>query len=447
VFVTLALAGFTSSTLMVLAPAAQANQSFGLSYAGGPVLHSSSPYLVFWFPPSESLPANSRSLLEHFFTDVAADSGKSSNVLGVLRQYHDRAGFADYRQTFDPARQAIVDSQHYPPRDAANCPRVGSAYPTCISDGQVQSELKRLITAKGLRTSGPSGGEPSPNAPVYFVVLPADVNVCTTLLAEGGFAQQVACADNVLCGYHGSFLDVRGGFNTVLYAAIPVAPHRDGSLEPDPKRDCQTDGTSAVQEPNHDAADVVISELSHELSETITDPILDKAWFDTGTGNESGDACGATGAFDPATGNNPNGYLPTLGGSATAGTLYDQLINGHPYYLQSEWSNGDGNCEMRPSPGSIAARFTIPRRANKARPSLTFSPAASTSKNALSSATWNFGDGSRTSFYYGKTALMRANHRFRAAGSYTITLTLVDNRGNLQTTARRVTIQARKRHD
>jgi hypothetical protein len=84
-----------------------------LSWHGGPVVHSSAPYLVFWTPPGESIPASSQSLLERYLTDVAVDSGKSSNVFGVDRQYYDQTVFADYRQTFNPSRQVIVDGQPY----------------------------------------------------------------------------------------------------------------------------------------------------------------------------------------------------------------------------------------------------------------------------------------------------------------------------------------------
>jgi hypothetical protein len=420
---------------------ARTSPAGSLSWQDGPVLHSSAPYLVFWTPAGESIPASSRSLMKRFFADAAADSGKSSNVFGVLRQYHDRTGFADYRQNFNPARQAIVDTHAYPTRDTTNCPRVSTAYPTCITDAQLQAELQRLITADRLRTAGGLSGELYANAPVYFVVFPADVNVCTTLLAQGGMAQQVACIDNALCGYHGSFLDISAGFKTVLYSAIPLRPHRNGSLVPDPKGDCQTDGTSMVQEPNHDAADLLITEFSHELSETITDPIVDKSWYDPSTGNESGDNCGATGTFDPAKGTNPNAYLPTLGGSAGTGTLYDQLVNGHPYYIQSEWSNGNGTCEMRPTPGTIAPRFTVPARPATAGSTVRFNPGASTSTHPDSSATWNFGDHSRGAFLYGPATLTPTNHTYATAGRYTVTLTLIDNRGNLKTTTHTVDIK------
>lgn len=142
-------------------------------------------------------------------------------------------------------------------------------------------------------------------------------------------------------------------------------------------------------------------------------------------------------------GTNPDAYLPTLGGSEAAGTLFTQLINGHHYYLQSEWSNGNSNCEMRPSPGRITPRFKVAGGRHVAGAPFTFNPSASTSSAVLSSATWNFGDGSKPAFRPGRTELTRVKHGYRKAGRYTVTLTLVDNRGNLTSIARRLTIHRR----
>lgn len=69
-----------------------ASTSGNLVYHGGPVVHASAPYLIFWTPSGESIPARSQSLMRRYLTDVAADSGKASNVFGVLRQYYDRTG-------------------------------------------------------------------------------------------------------------------------------------------------------------------------------------------------------------------------------------------------------------------------------------------------------------------------------------------------------------------
>jgi PKD domain len=427
---------------LALAASASARQPGrgNLGYGAGPVLHSSAPYLVFWTPTGESIPASSERLIERFFADSAADSGKSSNVFGVIRQYYDAGGFADYRQTFNPARQVIVDAQPYPPHDPTQCAGPTSAYPTCVSDGQIRSELQRLIRVDGLPTAGPrSVPELSANAPIYFVILPADVEVCETL--------GVLCTGNKNCGWHGTFIDRRG--DNVLYAPLPLQSLRDGSLLfPDPKGVCQLDSTSVVQDPNGDVnADLLINLLSHEYSETITDPIAQvSGWFNTRTTNEIGDDCESSQHFtaQSGTGTNPNAFLPTLGGSEAAGTLYTQLINGHSYYLQSEWSNGDGNCEMRPSPGRIAPRFAGPRASNWAGIPLTFNPAASNSRNTLSSATWNFGDGTRTTFSVGHATLGRIKHRYHRPGRYTVTLTLVDNGGNLASTTRHITVYLRR---
>jgi PKD domain len=387
--------------------------------------------------------------MARFFTDVAADSGKSSNEFGVLRQYYDRTGFADYRQTFDPARQVILDTQPYPPHKPAECPDVSATYPTCISDGQIQSELQRLITAKHLPTAGSSKavstGRSAParlasNAPIYFVILPADVAFCYGIAIPGVLAPQ--CTYSNMGGYHQAF-DAHG--QAVLYAPIATDPLRGVAPPPGIPGPCQLGGTSVPQEPNGDQADCVISTLLHEDSETITDPIQGTphtGWAQNPlVQGEVGDECYLHGPSDPAKGFNPNAFAPTLGGSEVAGTLYTQEINGHPYYTQSVWSNGDGNCEMRPTAGLLVPRFHVRGHRTRTRP-IVFNPGASKSVNTLSSATWNFGDRSKPAFVAGHAALKRIEHRYRRAGRYTVTLTLVDSRGNLNTTSQPVTIHA-----
>jgi PKD repeat protein len=376
--------------------AALSSASGTLDYHGGPVLHSSSPYLIFWAPSGESIPPSTTSLLERYFADVAADSGGSANVYAVARQFTDSSGFADYSQTFSTAGQAILDTQPYPARKAG-CAEMNAS--TCLTDAQVQSEIKRLVAADELPTGT------GDRAPIYFVVLPADVNECYS---------GSECADNAFCAYHSNFLD--GG--QLLYAAIPLL-----LAASDPK-DCQYDGNTAVQQPNGDpVGDVAIKYLSHEDSETITDP-LGTGWYST-SGNEDGDNCDFYGTtVDPADGYNPNAFAPALGGSAAAGSLYNQLISGGEYYLQSEWSNGDGDCELRPSAATIAPSFTVPP--GQLNAALTFDPGAST---AISSETWSFGDGSGPVFHAG--GLTPVSHTYTAAGTYTITLTLVDTRGNI----------------
>ncbi|HSC03251.1 MAG TPA: PKD domain-containing protein [Solirubrobacteraceae bacterium] len=383
-----------------------------LSYQGGPVLHSSDPYLIFWAPTGEAIPSPWQSLIERYFTDVAADSGKATNVYAAARQYTDSAGFADYQQTFDPAGQVVQDTDPYPARDSGNC--AVSPYTTCLTDGQLKAEISAQIAAAGLPSDGPtSADELSDDAPIYFIVLPSDVDVC---FADGSGI----CASNDFCAYHSAFAD---GTNNVLYAAIPSV----ALASPQDAKGCQWDGNSLVQEPNASIADVALKYISHEDNETITDP-LGTGWWNDYTGNENGDNCNSA-------------FTPTLGGDPGAGTLHNQLIGGNQYYLQSEWSNGGGSCAMQPASATITPRFSVPAGPRNAGTTLTFDPTSSTGTYRFSSETWNFGDGTATSFHAGRT-LTAATHAYAAPGDYTVTLTLVDNHGNLTTGSDEISVGA-----
>jgi PKD repeat protein len=389
-----------------------------LNYQGGPVLHSSKPYVIFWAPSGETIPASWQSLIERYFTDVAADSTKASNVYAVARQYTDSTGFADYQQSFDSGSQVVQDVDNYPARDASNC--ADSSYTTCLTDGQIQTEISSVISAANLPSDGPSSASELPDgAPIYFVVLPSDVDVC---FSDGSGT----CASNDFCAYHSVYAD---GPNNVLYAAIPaneLASPRDAKA-------CQWDGNSLVQEPNSSIADVALKYISHEDNETITDP-LGTGWWNSYSGYENGDNCN-----DEYT--NDNAFLPTLGGDAAAGTLYNQLIAGDEYYLQSEWSNGGSDCEMQPAAGTITPRFGVPAGPRTAGSALTFDPSTSTATHRFTSETWNWGDGTATTFHAGRP-LTTATHTYAASGDYPVTLTLVDNHGNLATTTEKISVGA-----
>jgi hypothetical protein len=399
--------------------ASGASGNGNLDYHGGPVLHSSAPYLVFWIPTGESIPAGTRALFARYFTDVAADTGASSNVYGVARQFFDATGFADYKQTFG-AGQIILDTDPYPARDTANCPFVAATYPTCITDSQVQTELASLIAARAL----PVGI--GANAPIYNVVTPADVNVCATITrpVSGNLCAGATAGTPGFCAYHSVLV---GGGSVVLYAVIPTIFNGASPLAL--PKGCQVDGNAAVQEPNGDLGDVILNHVSHEDNETITDPIAGTGWFDSASGNEDGDNCNFFGSFSPQSGTNPNAFTPTLGGSAAAGTLFNQSINADSYYTQSEWSNGNVNCRMRPSAGSMSATLAAPPGATPVGTPVTFTPTTS-STNGYSSFTVDFGDGT-TSFDHSGSAPAAVSHAYSNAGSYTAKITAVDPMGNI----------------
>jgi plastocyanin len=73
--------------------------------------------------------------------------------------------------------------------------------------------------------------------------------------------------------------------------------------------------------------------LSHEHMESVTDPIPNDAWT-IGAGDfhgaEIGDVC--------------VGDMGTTLGTAPNGSPYNQVINGHTYWYQTEWSNYTHGC-------------------------------------------------------------------------------------------------------
>ncbi len=401
------------------------NAGGDVAYNGGPVLHTSSPYLIFWDPSGLGITATSRQLLERYLTDVAAASGETTDTYGVARQYYDAAGYADAGQTFSAPSQAIADVDSYPSPDN-DCVPAGTPFTACVTDAQVQTELHHLIGADRLPTDGPAGAaEFPPAAPVYLVVLPATVNVCQ---------QQSACVSpstGAFCAYHSAFLD---GSVRVLYAVLPFGMFASGQTA----KNCQPDGTGALQEPNGDEADIVAGDLSHELNETITDPLL-TAWINSapgGDGQELADNCEMYApAPDPADGFSPDAYAPVLGGDP-GGTLYDQLIDGDEYYTQSLWSNGQGACELQPAAAALTSAFAAPSSAAPGA-NVSFNPAASAAAAGFSSATWSFGDGSGQ-FTIGAPATV--SHAFSAPGRYTVLLTVVDADGNVASASQTITV-------
>jgi PKD repeat protein len=397
-----------------------------LDYNGGGVFHGQSPYVIFWVPSGEAsdITSTTESLISRYFTDVAHDSGLASNVYGVLRQYYDTHGFANYSQVFSAGTQAIVDTDAYPATDSVNCPNTGpepSGDP-CITDSQVQTELANFTAAHGLPNDGADPTNLGANAPEYYVVLPANVNECS---------DAADCADNVYCAYH-TAMGLLGG-DGLVYSMIPLMG-TELDFGSGAGKGCQYDGNPNVQAPNGDQqGDISIKYISHEQSESITDPVVGQGWYNFTNGQEIGDECNFAGPFDPTGDSNPSAFQPTLGGSASSGNLYDQLDNGNPYYIQSEWSNGDvgaGGCEMKPSGGAMSANLGGAPTSNVPVGTTVSFTAAASSSNGYSSVTLDFGDGSTSFDSSGSGPTAAYSHTYTQAGRYTAKLIIVDPQGD-----------------
>ena len=247
-----------------------------MSYHNGPVEASGSKnFLIFWEPTGSTVASNYNATLQQFFGDVGG-----SSLYGVASQYY----------------QTVGGAKHF----IANTSAVGgtytdtSAYPSgSLTDAQVQAEVSKAIAANAWPAG--VGNE-------YFVFLAKGENEC----------MGSTCSFSTFCAYHGDFTS---GSSTLLYAAMPYAGTDLGG--------CGIQTGKAT--PNGADTDAEISISSHEMMETVTDPLLN-AWYDL-TGAEIGDKCAYT-----------YGTLAANGSDIT--------IHSHPYIVQDEFSNAALGCAV-----------------------------------------------------------------------------------------------------
>ena len=258
-------------------------------------MHTNQTYTIYWVPSDQAtytVDANYTSLIDRFFVDVAHDSGQTSNVYDSDTQYYDSSGYISYSSSFVDSVDSVVDSSPFP-QSGCSDPYTS----VCLTDAQIQQEIGNVIAAHDW-TPGPSA--------VFFMLTARGVGSCFD-------SSSSSCAFTQYCAYHSSF---ESGSTVTLYAYIPYA-------------DTVSRGCDAGQHPNGDDADATINLISHEHNEAITDP-LGNAWLDR-LGQENGDKCAWT--FGTPLGSTPDG-------------AYNQVINGHPYYLQQEWSNLSAGCVL-----------------------------------------------------------------------------------------------------
>jgi hypothetical protein len=262
-----------------------------LRYHGGPVEHTNTVRAIYWVPAGYSVSSTYEPLINRFFTDVAADSGKTSNVYYSDTQYYDGSGHSSYSSS---VAAPYVDTNPYP---ASGCNDNVSQTTVCLTDAQLQAEITSLVNAN----AWPRGGSTE-----YFLFTPQNVGSCT----DGGGRE---CAFSYYCAYHSW---IGSGSNEILYANMPYT-------------DTVPAACDGAPHPNGSDADPTISVVSHEHNETITDP-NGNAWYDA-AGYENGDKC----AWN---------FGKSIG--LTGSGAYNQLINGNTYEIQQEYSNATRRCVL-----------------------------------------------------------------------------------------------------
>jgi PKD domain-containing protein/IPT/TIG domain-containing protein len=361
-----------------------------LDYNGGPVMASNTNYAFYWAPSGgPAYPAEYESGINQYFEDLAHDSGGPGNVDSVASQYNDATGeFAQYESHFGGA---LIDTRPYP---ANGCKEA----PICLTDAQLQAELISYITAHSL---------PTDLTHEYFLLTPPGVEDCFT--AKGRECSAGAEHHSVYCAYHGN-VPVAGG--EIIYSNDPFVTGISG---------CD-DGNHPTGKPSDGALE---GGLSHEHDESITDPEPNNAWTDIGgSGGEIGDKCGES--------------MGHALGNANNGATYNQVINGHLYWYQEEWSNQTHRCLQRFTFKGTepTATFTSMPGAGNA---MSFDATGSTVPHGAARYNWQFNDGPGLSTPT-ETTTPTVTHTFPVGGTYVVALTVLAGNGTSIGTARKVKV-------
>ncbi len=343
-----------------------------LDYSGGPVMPSNTNYVIAWTPQGYSgAPFQDKGFdsgasgwsndslgyingVAQFFKDLQTDSSahKTTNSDAVSVQYDDANGHvAAYNSSYGAGgtgpNGAYLDTDPIPGGGSSGCPwsatsdNGGDAKGSggyCITDAQVQQELNNFLTAHSL---------PRGLTDEYFLLTPPDVVMCFTANgAKGTCSANSADSDSrAFCGYHSNS---GAGTNEFLYANIPDSSGTTTNPDPDGLFGCDpyvtnADCNSIYLCDYYAMSDGVLSAVSHEHNETITDPQPNSAWTDFEQnppyqgGTEIGDLCNDdAGSGDATTYVFNNGsfhYYP-----------YNETIGSRTYWIQGEWSNEYRKC-------------------------------------------------------------------------------------------------------
>lgn len=271
-------------------PACQSDCS-PFTYHQGNVIHRLTVYLIFWLPSDYTFePGGSSDHFEQLMAQYFKDVG-GTPFYNILSQYYDDQG--------GPVRNVVtlggtyVDTQPYPQAGTPSDP---------LLDGHIVHEINHVIDLK-------KGAWISDDEHMFFLFTGYNVQECSGQTSSDGCTFQHNTG-NDFCAYHSNSFS-----NNLTYAYIPVV---DGCLD-----------VPTAQTPNNDMiADAVISTVSHEQFEAVSNPTLG-GWFD-GTASEGEMADKCVRRYGP---------VGDDGGNVT-------LANGHRYIMQEEWSLRDQGCVL-----------------------------------------------------------------------------------------------------
>jgi hypothetical protein len=375
-----------------------------LLYRGGPLMLSSTLYLIFWGPEG-SFPASYTDSVVQFSEDLQADQALTTDEFSVIEQYADASGtHISGNVTYGGA---AFDTTPYPATEQAG----GCEAAECLTDSQIRHEIRKLIETKGW----PVDQVKVPQAQ-YLLYTPAGVSVCN----RPGSCTLGSGLAHGFCSYHGQMPWPGPAVSyAAVYSVLPYVPICDPGQAPS-----GVDGT-------------LDSEI-HELVESATDPEPGTGYLDE-TGREVADKC-----VYPAVETFPAVFGTLLGGSLSAGTGFNQLIGGHGYYTQAIWSSAVSQTPASTEAAGCVARlgptpsFTSGAGGHVGEP-VSFDATGSYDISApITTYEWSYGDGSPIA----TSSTASTTHVYAVPRTYQVSLTVSDSSGsaNASTQTQPVTI-------
>jgi len=294
----------------------------------GQVMPTTTTYFAYWDPKgAPAFPAGYQSGITAFFKGLEHDNGTDQNFYSVLAQYG-----LKYETHFG---KAITDKHAYP-AETSECAKRPSTL--CVSLVQIKEELRGLVKEgklPGQQFAPPSASIIPEPTHAYFVLLPPGVSACDATRTEPGGTTHVGigCSSVEYCADHEFVFNSEDEAGSVVYAVMPYQPGVKG---------CDT-----PQHPNG-IFDDELAVMEHEFTEMITNP-FSIGWENTSpqAPEEVADICDDK---QWSFGNQAFAEKMEWGtplGTAPNGALYNQVIDGHDYYLKQMYSNETETCVQR----------------------------------------------------------------------------------------------------
>jgi PKD repeat protein len=371
-----------------------------VEYAGGPLMLSSTLYLIFWEQKAGEFASDYTEPIVQYAKDLQAEEAHTTDEFSVAEQYTNKekkpiTGKVEF------GGDVTVTASYPPLEEGEGCTK---AKAPCVTDHQIREEILEQIEANHWPTDLASAPEAQ-----YLLYTPKGVASC----------EFDECSAEVFCAYHSEITEIGPEKRVAVYSYLPYVP------------ECDSEQAPAGVNGNKDADGTLDSEI-HEIVESATDPEPPTGYTDEHGEEEVADKC-----TYPISEEQPEIYGTPLGGSLTEDTAFNQLINGHSYYTQQIWSNAP---TVTPTPAKVgepagcSARigptpsFTAPATGDETGHAITFDGSASYDiSSAITKYEWNFGDGSPVNTTAGATP----THYYLAPGAYQVSLTVSDSAGSV----------------